>query len=144
MQAQETEVQPPLRMPPLPRPRRPLVDRRMMTRPMDTASALIAAFDHAVARADLDALIVADESGILVSNNTTDLDLTMLAAVTPLVARGTAKAMIRRDGMPLEFSVRTIEVLGETLYVGALGGSFGPRERELASSATAARRILLT
>jgi ketopantoate hydroxymethyltransferase len=111
---------------------------------MDTATALISAFDHAVARADLDALIVADESGILVSNNTTELDLAMLAAVTPLVARGTAKALIRRDGAQLEFSVRTIEVLGETLYVGALGGNFNNRERELTASASAARRILLS
>jgi hypothetical protein len=140
MQAQEPEVKSPLR-PML--PRRPLIDRRR-TRPMDTATALISAFDHAVARADLDALIVADESGILVSNNTTELDLAMLAAVTPLVARGTAKALIRRDGAQLEFSVRTIEVLGETLYVGALGGNFNNRERELTASASAAKRILLS
>lgn len=140
MQAQDTAVNSPVR-PML--PRRPLVDRRR-TRPTDTASALISAFDHAVARADLDALIIADESGILVSNNTTDLDLAMLAAVTPLVARGTAKALIRRDGAPLEFSVRTIEVLGETLYVGALGGTFNNRERELTVSASATKRILLS
>lgn len=143
MQAQETEVKSPLRLPRLPHPRRPLVDRRQ-ARPTDTATALISAFDHAVARADLDALIVTDEAGILVSNNTTELDLTMLAAVTPLVARGTAKAMIRRDGAPLEFSVRTIEVLGETLYVGALGGNFNNRERELTVSSLATRRILLS
>jgi hypothetical protein len=143
MQAQESEAKPPLRLPRLPHPRRPLVERRQ-NRPKDTASALIAAFDHAVARADLDALIVTDEAGILVSNNTTELDLTMLAAVTPLVARGTAKAMIRRDGAPLEFSVRAVEVLGETLYVGALGGNFSNRERELAASTQAARRILLS
>jgi hypothetical protein len=140
MQAHQPEAKPTLRMT---LPRRPLVDRRR-TRPTDTASALIAAFDHAAARADLDALIVADESGILVSNNTTELDLSMLAAVTPLVARGTAKALIRRDGAPLEFSVRTIEVLGETLYVGALGGNFNNRERELTASASAARRILMS
>ena len=138
MQA-EQPVQSPIR-PSL--PRRPLVDRRCLMRPMDTASALIAAFDHAAARADLDAVIVADDAGILVSNNSTDLDLSMLAAVTPLVARGTAKAMIRRDGVPLEFSVRTIEVLGETLYVGALGGSFNNRERELTITASATTRIL--
>ena len=140
MQAQQPEVKSPLR-PQL--PRRPLIDRRR-TRPTDTASALVAAFDHAVARADLDALIIADESGILVSNNTTELDLAMLAAVTPLVARGTAKALIRRDGAPLELSVRTIEVLGETLYVAALGGTFNSRERELTVSASATKRILLS
>ena len=40
--------------------------------------------------------------------------------------------------------MRSIKVLGETLYVGALGGKFGPRERELATTASAAKRILLS
>jgi hypothetical protein len=138
----QTPVKTPLRLPPLPRPGRPLVERRR-NRSEDTATALISAFDHAVARGGLDAVIVADEAGTIVSNSTTDLDLSMLAAVTPLVARGSARASVKRDGNPREFSVRAIEVLGETLYVGALGGNFGPRERELATSASAAKRILL-
>ena len=81
----------PLRLPPLPRPGRPLFERQR-NRHSDTAAALISAFDHAVQRAELDVLIVTDEAGILVSNSTTELDLAMLAAVTPLVARGSAKA----------------------------------------------------
>ena len=89
-------AKPPLRLPPLPRPGRPLFERRRH-RPDDTASALVSAFDHAVQRAELDVLIVTDESGILVSNSTTELDLAMLAAVTPLVARGSARANVRRD-----------------------------------------------
>ena len=116
-------AKPPLRLPPLPRPGRPLFERRR-NRPDDTASALVSAFDHAVQRAEL--------------------DLAMLAAVTPLVARGSARAAVRRDGVEREYSVRSIKVLGETLFVGALGGNFGPRERELATSANATRRILLS
>ena len=106
-------AKPPLRLPPLPRPGRPLFERRR-NRPDDTASALVSAFDHAVQRAELDVLIVTDESGILVSNSTTELDLAMLAAVTPLVARGSARADVRRDGVEREYSVRTIKVLGES------------------------------
>ena len=136
-------AKPPLRLPPLPRPGRPLFERRR-NRPDDTASALVSAFDHAVQRAELDVLIVTDESGILVSNSTTELDLAMLAAVTPLVARGAARTNVRRDGVEREYSVRSIKVLGETLFVGALGGNFGPRERGLATSANATRRILLS
>ncbi len=139
----QTPVKPPLRLQPLPRPGRPLFERRR-SRPTDTAAALVSAFDHAAQRAELDVLIVTDEAGILVSSSTTELDLAMLAAVTPLVARGSAKANVRRDGAEREYSVRAIQVLGETLYVGALGGKFGPRERELATSASATRRILLS
>lgn len=136
-------AKPPLRVPPLPRPGRPLFERRR-DRPNETAAALISAFDHAARRGELDVLIVTDEAGILVSSSTTELDLSMLAAVTPLVARGTAKANVKRDGTEREYSVRSIKVLGETLYVGALGGKFGPRERELATTASAAKRILLS
>lgn len=136
-------TKPPLRVPPLPRPGRPLFERRR-DRPNETAAALISAFDHAARRGELDVLIVTDEAGILVSSSTTELDLSMLAAVTPLVARGTAKANVKRDGNEREYSVRSIKVLGETLYVGALGGKFGPRERELATTASAAKRILLS
>ncbi len=139
----QVPTKPPLRVPPLPRPGRPLFERRR-DRPTDTAAALISAFDHAARRGELDVLIVTDEAGILVSSSTTELDLSMLAAVTPLVARGTAKANVKRDGHEREYSVRSIKVLGETLYVGALGGKFGPRERELATTASAAKRILLS
>jgi hypothetical protein len=142
METQQTEKRP-LRLPPLPRPGKPLYERRR-NRFTDTRSALIAAFDSAVARGELDLVVVADDSGFVVSNSSTELDLTMLAAVTPLVARGRARATVRRDGQERGLSVKAIEVLGETLYVACLGGQFGARERELATSASAARRILLS
>lgn len=142
MEAQQT-VKRPLRLPPLPRPGKPLYERRR-NRFNDTRSALIAAFDSAVARGELDLVVVADESGFVVSNSSTKLDLSMLAAVTPLVARGRARATVKRDGQERGLSVKAIEVLGETLYVACLGGQCGSRERELATSASAARRILLS
>lgn len=142
MEAQPIEKRP-LRLPPLPRPGKPLYERRR-NRPQDTKSALVAAFDSAVARGALDVVVIADENGFVVSNSTTDLDLTMLAAVTPLVAQGRTRACVKRDGEERGLSVKAIEVLGETLYVAALGGDLLPRERELATSARAAKRILLS
>jgi hypothetical protein len=142
METQRTP-QRPLRLPPLPRPGKPLYERRR-NRPEDTKSALVAAFDCAVARGELDLVCVADESGLIVSNSSTELDLTMLAAVTPLVGRGRARATVKHNGVERGLSVRTLDVLGETLYVAALGGNFGPRERELALSTSALRRILLS
>lgn len=128
------------RLLPLPHPSRRIERRR--NRPSDTASALISAFDHAVRRADLDAALLVDEYGMLVSKSTTGLDLNQLAAVTPIVARGLASAAIRRRGKVRELCVREVEVLGETLYVAALGGSRDPRERETTMIAAATDRIL--
>ena len=68
----------------------------------------------------------------------------MQVRTAALIGRGRARATVKRDGQERGLSVKTIEVLGETLYVACLGGSFGPRERELATSATAAKRILLS
>ena len=95
MDTQQTSKRP-LRLPPLPRPGKPLFDRRRTDRPEDTRSALVAAFDSAVDRGELDLVVVADESGFVVSNSSTELDLTMLAAVCPLVARGRSRAGKKR------------------------------------------------
>ncbi|MBK8261412.1 MAG: hypothetical protein IPK80_08730 [Nannocystis sp.] len=130
----------PLRLPPLPRPGLPVERRRQ--RHGDTASALIAAFDHAVLRGGLDAVLLVDEYGMLVSKSSTSLDLIQLAAVTPIIGRGLANATIRRRGRERVLSVRQVEVLGETLYVAALGGAREPREREAATTASATTRIL--
>ena len=131
----------PLRLPPLPRPGVPLERRR--ERPSDTASALVAAYDHAVRRGGLDAVLLVDEYGMLVSQSTTHLDLHQLAAVTPILGRGVANATIRRRGRARELSIRQIEVLGETLYVAALGGAREPREREAETTVAATARILV-
>ncbi len=118
---------------------------RRVNRPADIPSALACAFDHAVARADLDVLLVADEFGTVVANNTTHLDLQELAAVTPIVGRGRALATVRRQGRERELSVRSMHVLGETLYVAALGGDDARhRDREVVNSIAATRRILLS
>ena len=131
----------PLRLPPLPRPGVPFDRRR--ERPSDTASALVAAYDHAVRRGGLDAVLLVDEYGMLVSQSTTNLDLHQLAAVTPILGRGVANATIRRRGRARELSIRQIEVLGETLYVAALGGAREPREREAETTVAATARILV-
>lgn len=123
------------------RVKRPLRERRK-GRPLGAAAALQRALDSAAARAALDVLVLADDQGLVVCNSRTGLDLRMLAAVTPMVARGRVKASIKRRGKAKQMSVRTIELQGETFHVAALGGDFGDRERELASSIAAARRIL--
>lgn len=131
----------PLDLRPLPRPGKPLDERRQL-RAGNTVDALQLALDCAAQRATCDAILIADDKGMLVAASTTTLELEMLAAVTPIIARGEALATIRRRGEARELSVQTLEVLGETLHVAVLGGSEQARQLELAKSAAAAARIL--
>jgi hypothetical protein len=96
----------------------------------------------AASRGGCDAEMVADDKGMLVSNSNTPLDLEMLAAVTPIVARGEARASIKRGGRARELAVDSIEVLGEVLHVAVLGGADDSRITELSRTLAAARRIL--
>jgi hypothetical protein len=130
----------PLRVLPLPKPGRRVVERRKQRSP-GTADALEMALTSA-AEDSLDALLIADDQGMLICHGRTDLDLEMLAAVTPIVARGRAKASIKRNGMMRELTVKTIKVFDETLHVAALGGDASSRALGLMRSVAAARRIL--
>lgn len=130
-----------LRLCPLPRPANPYQERRRQRSTL-AAEALELALSHAARRGQLDAVLVVDEQGMLVAKSDTALDLTMLAAVTPIVGRGKAVPRVRRGGEPRELSVDTMELLGERLYVAALGGTYRMRAREVAGSMAAARRIM--
>lgn len=131
----------PLRLSPLPRPGNPQIERRRC-RPQDSIAAITSAFDHAVQRAGLDLVLVADEFGMVVTNSTTSLDLKLLAAVTPIVGRGHAGARVSRGGQPRDFSVRKTRVANEDFYVIAVGSSSNEaREHELSTCITALKRI---
>jgi hypothetical protein len=130
-----------LRLRPLPRPGIPHQDRRRR-RSTNAAEALELALSCAARRGQLDAVLVVDEQGMLVAKSDTELDLTMLAAVTPIVGRGKAVPRVRRNGEALDMSVDIVEVLGEVLYVAALGGTHKTRAREVAGSMAATRRIM--
>lgn len=130
-----------LRLRPLPRPGHPHLERRRH-RSNNAAEALELALSHAARRGQLEAVLLVDEQGMLVAKSDTALDLSMLAAVTPIVGRGKAVPRVRRGGEPLDLSVDTLELLGERLYVAALGGTYRTRAREVAGSIAAARRIM--
>lgn len=130
----------PLRVLPLPKPGRRVVERRKQRSP-GTADALELALTSAAEEA-LDVVLIADDQGMLVCHGQTELDLEMLAAVTPIIARGRAKASIKRNGMHRDLTVKTIKVHEETLHVAALGGDACSRALGLMRSVAAARRIL--
>lgn len=138
----------PLRLPRLPHPKRPKPSpdhaprERRVDRPDATADALERALQASVRRAGLEAVVIADDRGMMVSSSAAPYGLDLLAAVMPIVARGEARAKISHRGRDREFSVCTMDLWGERLHVGALGGDFLGRERELHKSSRAVSRIL--
>ncbi len=100
------------------------------------------AFTCAAERAGLDVVLLVDDAGMLVAGSRTSLDLSMLAAVTPIVGRGQAIPRIKRDGKPRDMSVAPICLGGEQFYLAVVGGHLRERRRELGESVAAATRIL--
>ena len=141
MQSMQSTAHNRLRVTPLPRPGRRVVERRKR-RSARAADALELALSGAAERGGLDVVLIADDFGMLVASNRTDLELEMLAAIAPIVSRGRAKANIKRNGHDRELSVKSISVMGETLHIAALGGDASARALGVMSSVTAARRIL--
>jgi hypothetical protein len=136
----ESTARTPLRVSPLPHPGR-IVEKRK-NRTHRAGDALEMALSAAAKTGELDVVLIADDSGMLVASSHTPLDLEMLAAITPIVSRGRAKANIKRNGQNRELSVKSIRVLDETLHVAALGGDSQGRALGVMRSVTAARRIL--
>jgi hypothetical protein len=131
---------PPFRVSPLPKPVRK-GDRRKM-RAVSAARAVELAFERAASRGGLDAVLLVDTAGMLVAKTRGGPDLGMLAAVVPLVGRGQVSATVKRRGEMRELTVRPVQIGSEVMYLGALGGAYGDRLREVGTSAAAARRIL--
>jgi hypothetical protein len=131
----------PFRVRPLPRPENPATERRHH-RSNDAGTALELALTAASRRAELDVMLLVDDAGMLVGSSHTELELAMVAAVTPIVGRGHALPRIKRDGEKRDMSVEPIHMQGELLYMAAIGGNHMSRRRELASSCAAAQRIL--
>jgi hypothetical protein len=130
----------PIRVTPLPRPGRVLERRKQ--RSASAGDALELALSAAAEAGELDVILVADDSGMLVASSHTALDLEMLAAITPIVSRGRAKASVKRNGDQRELSVKSLRVWDETLHIAALGGDAPSRALGVMRSVTAARRIL--
>ena len=100
------------------------------------------ALSAAANESQLDVVLIADDFGMLVASSHTPLDLEMLAAITPIVSRGRAKASVKRNGEQRELSVKSIKVMDETLHIAALGGDPSTRAMGVMRSVTVARRLL--
>lgn len=130
----------PFHVTPLPRPGR-VIERRKQ-RSGRACDALELALSAAADGGELDVVLIADDCGMLVASSHTPLDLEMLAAITPIVSRGRAKASVKRNGEQRDLSVKSIRIFDETLHIAALGGDASRRAMGVMRSVTAARRIL--
>jgi hypothetical protein len=137
----QSSARAPIRVTPLPRPGRRVGERRRQ-RSSSAGEALELALSAAAHESQLDVVLIADDFGMLVASSHTPLDLEMLAAITPIVSRGRAKASVKRNGEERELSVKSIKVMDETLHIAALGGDPSTRAMGVMRSVTVARRLL--
>ena len=100
------------------------------------------ALDGSAKRGGLAAVVVTDDFGMLVSHSNASFELDMLAAVTPLVARGGTRARVEHRGQPCELKVQSIDLLGERLHFACLGGNARGRAMAMRDSLAATQRIL--
>lgn len=118
------------------------VHERRCVRTDAAGEAVELALTWSAARGELVAIVMADADGMVVCNSRGDVDLASVAAVLPLVARGTAVARVSHFGQGFPIVVRRFEIRGETFFMGVLGGSEQTRQEEADRSVAAAIRIL--
>lgn len=123
------------------RPQWPDHERRCV-RTDAAGEAVELALTWCVARGELVAIVMADQEGMIVCHSRTDVDLTPVAAVLPLVCTGQAVARVSHHGQGFPIEVRRFSIREETFYLGVLGGSQQTREREVEHAMHAAIRIL--
>lgn len=123
------------------RPQWPAHERRCV-RTDAAGEAVELALTWAVARGELVAIVMADSDGLVVCSSRTDVDLSSVAAVLPLVDKGQMNARVSHHGQAFPIVVRRFEIRGEPFYLGVLGGSPETRRQEAERSVAAAIRIL--
>lgn len=118
-----------------------LLEERRTRRSPDRNVALRFQLEHAREKGGLDALVLADGSGLLVASSGDAAVCSELGAVAPLVSRSVL-------GMPMppllkgsEVVVRRVDVYGQPLFLAAAGGGVA-RDALLTKSIVGVQRIL--
>lgn len=116
-----------------------LVERRMQ-RSERRDLALRYQIEHARGQARLEALVLADDAGIVIAGSGDDAVCEELAAIAPLMSRSL--------GMPMppllrgaDVAVRTVRVHGQRLFLASVGGTVA-RDALLSTSLRGVERIL--
>lgn len=115
---------------------------RRCVRTDSAGEAVELALTWSVARGELVAIVMGDSDGRVVCHSRTDVDLSSVAAVLPLVQEGQSEARVSHFGQGFPIVVRKFKIRDEVFYLGVLGGSAETREQEAERSIAAAIRIL--
>lgn len=118
------------------------VHERRCVRTDSAGEAVELALTWSVARGELVAIVMGDAEGRVVCHSRTDVDLSAVAAVLPLVQEGQRVARVSHFGQGFPIVVRKFEIRDEVFYLGVLGGSVQTREQEAQRAVAAAIRIL--
>lgn len=118
-----------------------LLDERRLRRTTDRFLALRYQLEHTRESGGLEALVLADDAGLVVAASGDDAVCAELGAVAPLVARSIM-------GMPMpgllrgaEVAIRSVSACGHQLYLACVGGGVA-RDVHLHSSRAGIERIL--
>lgn len=118
-----------------------LFEERRQRRSSDRFLALRYQLEHTREKGSLEALVLADEEGLLVASSGDASICAELGAVAPLVANAVM-------GMPMppllrgaEVAIRPLHVYGQRLYLASVGGGVA-RDVHLQSSRCGVQRIL--
>ena len=114
---------------------------RRQRRSQESHQALHYQLAHSRDRGGLDAVVLANEDGLVVASAGDDAVCEELGAMAPLMSRAIFRAPLPpllEDG---DVAVRTLRMHGQSLYLAALGGGVA-REALLKHSLTGVERIL--
>lgn len=118
-----------------------ILEDRRLRRSNDRFVALRYQLEHTRERGGIEALVLADDDGLVVASSGDSAVCSELAAVCPLMARSLM-------GMPMpptlrgaEVAVRPVRVYGQDLYIGCVGGGVA-RDAHLVHSKGGVERIL--
>ncbi len=117
-----------------------LVERRVR-RSQEPATALRYQLEHTRDRARLEALVLADESGIVVGEAGDPAVCAELAAIAPWMQRTPARLPMPPLLRGADLWIRSVSIHGSSLHLAAIGGSVA-RDALLSHSARGVERIL--
>lgn len=118
-----------------------LFEERRQRRSSDRFIALRYQLEHTREHGNIEALVLADDEGLVVASSGDASTCAELGAIAPLVARS---AM----GMPMppllrgaEVAIRPVRIYGQSLYLASVGGGVA-RDAHLSTSRNGVQRIL--
>ncbi|MCA9602408.1 MAG: hypothetical protein R3A78_14035 [Polyangiales bacterium] len=118
-----------------------LTEERRIRRSDDRFVALRYQLEHTRGQAGIEALVLADDTGLVVASSGDAAVCAELGAVAPLISRSFMGVPMPPLLRSADVAVRRVEVLGQELFLACTGGGVA-RDAHLRSSLNGVTRIL--